>query len=506
MSLTKWPLYKEHLLLLGKNIEAPVAVVTCWSRKEEVATDIWDPEQLVSVIGNLYSPNRGLDYLVANVLAHPFLKHLLVLGHDLTKSGAALVSLVRDGFVEGKDNAGRDCWLIPKVPNARMSRDFSREDLECFRDTVVVDADRLFMPVEFGAYFRLELGKIAEEYKNGPIRAREPRIVTLQERTVSKTLPHLPVAHRVVGETVAEAWVKILDFLLKFGVLSNTQYQSMQQEHLDLVSVIEREDPNDLFIPEWFPFDRERFAKYLPTVVDTLPVPEGVSYYYSDRMRVRWGDQIAAVMEKLRKSPDTRQATVTLWDPTEDLATKDPPCLNKLWFRIQEKKLFLSAVIRSNDMFRGYPGNALALRVLQEMVRKGVDETLELGHLVITSESAHIYDESWEAAGDVVRAQKKTVVRDERTIVDPSGMFLIALEESEIVVRHLYPTGEDGEEFRGMSALGLYLKIQDLVSLTEHALYLGAELQKAEHALKLGLPYTQDRPLPLKEFLTVVGR
>jgi len=31
-----------------------------------------------------------------------------------------------------------------------------------------------------------------------------------------------------------------------------------------------------------------------------------------------------------------------------------------------------------------------------------------------------------------------------------------------------------------------------------HAMDLGAELQKAEIALKLGLQYTQDRPLPLK--------
>ena len=146
-------------------------------------------------------------------------------------------------------------------------------------------------------------------------------------------------------------------------------------------------------------------------------------------------------------------------------------------------------------MFRAYPANALALRMLQEKIRQESSPELSLGPLVITSESAHIYDESWEAAGRIVEQYRKEVVADQRNIVDPAGIWLISVETGEILAQHLLPSGEEVQQFHGRTAMQLYLQMQEFVSLTEHALYLGAELQKAETALKFGLEYTQDKPL-----------
>ena len=51
--------------------------------------------------------------------------------------------------------------------------------------------------------------------------------------------------------------------------------------------------------------------------------------------------------------------------------------------------------------------------------------------------------------------------------------------------------------FHGPNAKALYWQIfdWDLVSLPSHAVDLGCELQKAEIALRVGIPYQQDRPL-----------
>jgi len=488
----KWPVYKDKLVVVG-DPKGSVGIVTCWTDREVLARQLSHPQ--IAAWGNLYSPNRGLDYLIANVLAHPHLQHLVIGGFDRLGGGLALLKLVTDGFSAGKDNTGRECWLVNGVENGRVSKDFSAEDLEAFRQTVVVYDQRWQSPGQKAESFVIWLSELTGGLAPFAEKVREPKIVTVTEVSASKSFPHLGVGQTIVGRTVAEVWVKLLDFIMKFGLVSNTQYQSIQQEHLVLTSIITEEDPVILLIPNWFPFSREEFLGYLPTVTDAIPVPAGVSYYYGDRMRIRHGDQIAKLVEKLKTSPETRQGVIQLWDQETDILIKDPPCLNHLWVRVQDGRLCLHAVIRSNDMFRAYPANALALRMLQEKIRQESSPELSLGPLVITSESAHIYDESWEAAGRIVEQYRKEVVADQRNIVDPAGIWLISVETGEILAQHLLPSGEEVQQFHGRTAMQLYLQMQEFVSLTEHALYLGAELQKAETALKFGLEYTQDKPL-----------
>ena len=64
-----------------------------------------------------------------------------------------------------------------------------------------------------------------------------------------------------------------------------------------------------------------------------------------------------------------------------------------------------------------------------------------------------------------------------------------------IVVRHKLNDGRDsGYLFEGTSAERLYKKVlhEQLVSVMEHAAYLGKELERAEQALKSGKEFVQD--------------
>ena len=58
-------------------------------------------------------------------------------------------------------------------------------------------------------------------------------------------------------------------------------------------------------------------------------------------------------------------------------------------------------------------------------------------------------------------------------------------------------TGKELEKFEGKDAQELRRKIAKAASLEDsyHAMYLGAELQRAEYALKNGLEYGQDKGL-----------
>jgi tetrahydromethanopterin S-methyltransferase subunit A len=82
---------------------------------------------------------------------------------------------------------------------------------------------------------------------------------------------------------------------------------------------------------------------------------------------------------------------------------------------------------------------------------------------------------------------------------DPKGFFVIAVDRpaGEIVVRHYTRDYGPAHEMRGHSAEAIVLGLlrEELVSQLSHAGYLGAELAKAETALRLGLRYEQDRPL-----------
>lgn len=82
---------------------------------------------------------------------------------------------------------------------------------------------------------------------------------------------------------------------------------------------------------------------------------------------------------------------------------------------------------------------------------------------------------------------------------DPRGYFVIALDRpaDRIVIRHYRQDHTPAHEMRARSGSPILLGLirEGLVSQLSHAGYLGAELARAEAALRLGLRYAQDRPL-----------
>ena len=89
----------------------------------------------------------------------------------------------------------------------------------------------------------------------------------------------------------------------------------------------------------------------------------------------------------------------------------------------------------------------------------------------------------------------------EPLIYDPRGYFVITLDRAagHIVLRHYLPDHTPAHEMHGRSAESMLLGLlrEGLVSQLSHAGYLGAELARAESALRLGssIRYEQDRVL-----------
>lgn len=82
---------------------------------------------------------------------------------------------------------------------------------------------------------------------------------------------------------------------------------------------------------------------------------------------------------------------------------------------------------------------------------------------------------------------------------DPEGFFLLLLDRDakSIICEHYVEEGVINEVIKGVSAEDIANTIikRGLLSRLDHAVYLGRELAKAETALNLGIPYTQDETL-----------
>ncbi|MBC9245349.1 thymidylate synthase [Paracoccus sp. 11-3] len=100
-------------------------------------------------------------------------------------------------------------------------------------------------------------------------------------------------------------------------------------------------------------------------------------------------DQIEALIQAIRQTPDSRRLIVTAWNPGDIDRMALPPC-HTLWqVRIAGRKLHLQLYQRSADMFLGVPFNIASYALLQVMLAHVTG--YEPGDFIHTMGDAHIY-------------------------------------------------------------------------------------------------------------------
>ena len=107
-------------------------------------------------------------------------------------------------------------------------------------------------------------------------------------------------------------------------------------------------------------------------------------------------DQIAELVDRIRKTPDSRRLIVSAWNPGEVDRMALPPC-HTLWqVRILAGKLHLQLYQRSADMFLGVPFNIASYALLTMMVAQVTG--LKPGDFVHSLGDAHLYSNHLEQA------------------------------------------------------------------------------------------------------------
>jgi thymidylate synthase len=491
--------YKPNQLLYGYG---QTAIITGWTLRTAVAKHL-EPQEY-AVIGQLYSATRGLNLVIRNLLLNPQVRFLVILNATKEDKNAGAVSCLLDffhnGFEEGLSDTGRRCWIIRSDIPGYLDIEIAPQALEQLRSSIefaeaksITEACTLVRT--FNQRGVVEPWSIPLEY---PMSTTEPTV-----------LPGERYGHRIEGKTIAETWVKIIHRIKTTGTIRPTSYDGKWQELIDLMAIVV-DEPTDFYFPEpnYLPIDRSFLQEYISQMLDDAPEPDGVKYTYGQRLRSWFGkDQIEQAITRLVDDIDSARAVMSLWDVTKD-GNDSPPCLNHIWVRIVNNELSISATFRSNDMFSAWPANAMGLRALQKHIWEEIcfrsNRQFKMGPLITISQSAHIYDDCWENADQVIKSVYPKIC-GARDYTDPTGSFVISVENQSIIVEHMTPgSGEVVNRYSGRYAKQLYqLLAADCPSLqVEHAIYLGTELQKAELALSMKemFIYEQDKPLVQTKF------
>jgi hypothetical protein len=106
---------------------------------------------------------------------------------------------------------------------------------------------------------------------------------------------------------------------------------------------------------------------------------------------VRIGHQLVSAINKIKHDSDTRQAVITLWDPSLDNSPfhRDYPCTTALGLALIDDKLCLRVVMRSQDVWLGSVFDWFQFTQLQWTAARILG--VEPGEYTHTTWSTHLY-------------------------------------------------------------------------------------------------------------------
>ena len=481
----------KYKVFLGKGKH--IGFCTVWNDPEIVLRT--EPRILdhAAVLGSLYS-REGVNIMLRNLCLNPQISHVFLWGHgNLSKTpiGTAgresLEKLWTDGHAAAAQTGFRMHPTIDQNVVGIVTRNVELVDVS-----------------------ELSLHEVVEKMKQ--LEKKEPYMepAAFEEfrRSSDFTFPSEEVGFVVRGDKISDAWIKVVDKIMRYGTIKPTEYGNNHRELQAITWVIENEDMNDRHVPDW-PDDVKRAVgleknsldRYISTIFFDPSPPDGTAYTYGNRLMAydQVYNQTKFMVDKIRECESTRRAVSVLYHPPTDHKTKSPPCLTHIQILVNEGRLNMFVVYRSHDIFKAGISNAFGLRALQEHIAKETGH--KVGKLAITSNSAHIYEEDWENAKKLCMCElwerQPKVEFDELHDADARGMVIINVAGDRIIADINSPAGEPLISIEGRSAKEVAKKLTqlDLLSRPDHWTDIGMELQKAVIAMKRGLAYSQDKHL-----------
>jgi thymidylate synthase len=147
-------------------------------------------------------------------------------------------------------------------------------------------------------------------------------------------------------------------------------------------------------------------------------------------------DQIAEVIDTIKKSPDSRRIIVSAWNVADIPRMALAPCHAFFQFYVADGKLSCQLYQRSADIFLGVPFNIASYALLTHMVAQQCN--LEVGDFIWTGGDCHLYSNHLEQVDlqlsrDFFPLPKLNILRK------PESIFDYEFEDFEITGYECHP-------------------------------------------------------------------
>jgi len=147
-------------------------------------------------------------------------------------------------------------------------------------------------------------------------------------------------------------------------------------------------------------------------------------------------DQIAKLVEMIKKNPDSRRLIVSAWNPAlvEQMAL--PPCHALFQFYVADGKLSCQLYQRSADIFLGVPFNIASYALLTLMVAQVCN--LQPGEFIWSGGDCHLYANHLEQA-DLQLTREPLPLPQMKLNPDVKDLFAFRFEDFELVGYEAHP-------------------------------------------------------------------
>ncbi|MEM4267519.1 MAG: thymidylate synthase [Candidatus Woesearchaeota archaeon] len=365
---------------------------------------------------------NGAKYVFANLLSNPNINKIILLVFDKKDNGHMLVDALEKFWKNGTNSNGiilNTKAANPKfegVPIEALERIRKQCDLIIGRDLSFGDFDRIEhlvrgciqepqnaieTPEGFEFITNTLCKASCKKIYDGGCRFDEPMLLELaqaaeniifEERALATT-----IGQSVQAETLTDALTQAAAFIYKNGTMLRDQRGIMIIECRSIsITILEPlKSIPDGFSEEYLKKYTDEFLNGGENILDDFV------YTYHNRIFKRWGNQVEKVVKLLISKPNTRRATISLWDSQDDIERENSPCLDILWFVVRENKLEMHALYRSHHiatvthdgrLIKGegaFVPNIYALASLQKIVAQRIG--VSNGPIVITDFSGHLY-------------------------------------------------------------------------------------------------------------------
>ena len=426
---TEWLYFQEdvspdpgHKTILEVNPNGHVGVLTLWNyadlvyRRLKVAGVDCDPQTSpIVALSSFYG--RGLSRFFRNLLWNPHITHLLVLGADLSGSGAFLEQLLT-GRARKIEHEGQFYWqavrdVKPPFGDSGAGPAGAGNDGDDGSDGGGDDGGGQVLLADFPLEKlrgRLTLERLVASRKRGIANASptDPEVLRRAKAFIEQAAkqPPLPASrvdwplrevrlklrpsaiesHHVRAPTVAAAWQELLRKLSRFGVPTRDASGVNRRE---LPAVLVQIDEPELWTPEeleaWHqPLSRKHGEG---TLLDKTPSADNVAYFYGHRLRNYFTsdagtkkDQIDEALDLLKQGKT--YIPLSVWDFEKDGSSEsvenqkngqaaslgasvDAPCLTRLVVTRVAERLDLFACFRVHNLADAWLTNVHDLVELQ---------------------------------------------------------------------------------------------------------------------------------------------